>query len=182
MNFAGVFRTPTVFFCQNNGYAISVPVSRQTAAASLAAKAEGYGFPGIRVDGNDVLAVHRVVREALRRARSAEGPTLIEAVTYRIGPHSTSDDPTVYRSEEEVAAWRTKDPIRRFAFHLRERGVLTDTLEAGAADAARRAVQGTVEAVEGAPPVPPESLFEDVYAEIPWHLMEQRATLPGGMR
>ena len=110
MNFAGVFRLPVVFFCENNRYAISHPVERQTAAGTLAEKAAGYGLPGVRVDGNDVLAVRKVVGDAMDRARAGEGGTLIEALTYRIGPHSTSDDPTVYRSEEEVAAWRGEGP------------------------------------------------------------------------
>ncbi|MBI5419647.1 MAG: hypothetical protein HZA60_06120, partial [Deltaproteobacteria bacterium] len=104
MNFAGVFRTPNVFFCSNNQYAISLPSAKQTASGSIAIKATAYGFPGVRVDGNDVLAVCRVTRDALARAREGGGPTLIEAVTYRMGAHSTADDPTRYRSEEELAA------------------------------------------------------------------------------
>jgi pyruvate dehydrogenase E1 component alpha subunit/2-oxoisovalerate dehydrogenase E1 component alpha subunit len=114
----------------------------------------------------------------MERARAGEGGTLIEALTYRLGPHSTSDDPTVYRSEAEVAAWRAKDPIRRFAAFLQGRGLLEDPAaeEAGA----KEAVRAAVEAAEGAPPVPLSSMFEDVYAEIPWHLAEQRdSLLPG---
>ncbi|MBI5905438.1 MAG: pyruvate dehydrogenase (acetyl-transferring) E1 component subunit alpha [Deltaproteobacteria bacterium] len=180
MNFAGVFRTPTVFFCENNRYAISVPVSRQTAASSLAVKSQAYGFRGVRVDGNDVLAVHFVAREALARARAGEGPTLIESLTYRIGPHSTSDDPTVYRSEEEVSAWRKKDPILRFAAFLGKRGLLTETSAAETAAAAKETVRKAVETVEAAPPVPLSSLFEDVYSEMPRHLAEQRDALLSG--
>jgi TPP-dependent pyruvate/acetoin dehydrogenase alpha subunit len=178
MNFAGVFRLPVVFFCENNRYAISHPVERQTASRTLAEKASAYGLPGVRVDGNDVLAVRKVVGDAMDRARAGEGGMLIEAVTYRLGPHSTSDDPTVYRTEEEVAAWRGKDPIRRFAAFLKGRGLLEDPAaeEAGAKESVRRAI----EAAEGAPPVPLSSLFEDVYADIPWHLAEQRdSLLPG---
>ncbi len=180
MNFAGVFETPTVFFCENNQYAISVPVSRQTAASSLAVKAQAYGFRGIRVDGNDVLAVRKVVGDALARARDGKGPTLIEALTYRIGPHSTSDDPTIYRSAEEVAAWREKDPIRRFAAFLSGRGLMDDASIDAAAAEAKEAVRKAVEVVEAAPPVPFESLFEDVYAELPWHLAEARDALLAG--
>jgi pyruvate dehydrogenase E1 component alpha subunit len=178
MNFAGVFRLPVVFFCENNRYAISHPVERQTAAGTLAEKAPGYGLPGVRVDGNDVLAVRKVVGDAMDRARAGEGGTLIEALTYRIGPHSTSDDPTVYRSEEEVASWREKDPIRRFAAFLSGRGLLEDPAaeEAGA----KEVVRAAIEAVEGAPHVPPASLFEDVYADVPWHLAEQRDALLSG--
>jgi TPP-dependent pyruvate/acetoin dehydrogenase alpha subunit len=178
MNFAGVFRLPVVFFCENNRYAISHPVERQTASRTLAEKASAYGLPGVRVDGNDVLAVRKVVGDAMDRARADEGGTLIEALTYRLGPHSTSDDPTVYRSEEELAAWRGKDPILRFAAFLKGRGLLDDPAaeEAGA----KEIVRGAVEAAESAPPVPLSSLFEDVYAEIPWHLAEQRDSLLTG--
>jgi TPP-dependent pyruvate/acetoin dehydrogenase alpha subunit len=174
MNFAGVFRTPNVFFCSNNQYAISLPFEKQTASGSIAAKAAAYGFPGVRVDGNDVLAVVRVTRDALEGARSGKGPTLVEALTYRMGAHSTSDDPTRYRSAEEVEAWRRKDPIRRFAAFLKRRALLDDSTEKAAMEEAREEVQRAVEACEAAPPVPPESLVEDVYAEMPWHLREQR--------
>ena len=182
MNFAGVFRTPTVFLCQNNQYAISVPVARQTAAQSLSIKAQAYGFTGIRVDGNDVLAVHKVTRDALARARAGEGPTLVEAVTYRLGPHSTSDDPTVYRTQEEVAQWRKKDPVRRYAGYLEKRGLLDAGAGAAKLAEAREAVRQAVTQTEAAPPVPVESLFEDVFAEIPWHLAEQRDALLSGRR
>ena len=175
MNFAGVFRLPVVFLCENNRYAISVRVEDQTAAGTLAEKARGYGFSGVRVDGNDVLAVRKVVGEAMDRARGGGGPALIEALTYRIGPHSTSDDPTVYRSEDEVAAWRKKDPIRRFAAYLQGRGLLADPLAEEAS--AKESVHRAVEAGESAPPVPLSSMFEDVYAVVPWHLAEQRDLL-----
>src|SRR3989304_1720086 len=124
MNFAGVYGTPTVFFCSNNQYAISLPVARQTASDSIATKAAAYGFEGIRVDGNDLLAVYGVTRGALEKARAGGGPTLIEALTYRMGPHSTSDDPTRYRPEEERADWAKRDPARRFAEHLLRVGVV----------------------------------------------------------
>jgi pyruvate dehydrogenase E1 component alpha subunit len=175
MNFAGVFRLPVVFFCENNRYAISHPVEDQTATGTLSEKAAAYGIPGVRVDGNDVLAVRKVVGDAMERARDGGGGTMIEALTYRLGPHSTSDDPTVYRSEEEVAAWRARDPIRRFAEFLRGRGLLEDP--AAEEEAAREAVRAAVEAAEASPPVPLSSMFEDVYAEIPWHLAEQRDSL-----
>lgn len=174
MNFAGVFRTPNVFFCSNNQYAISMPFAKQTASGSIAVKAAAYGFPGIRVDGNDVLAVVRATRDALERARAAEGPTLIEALTYRMGAHSTSDDPTRYRSAEELEVWRRKDPILRFAAHLKRQGLLDESTEKSAMKAAREEVQRAVSACEAAPPVSPGSLVEDVYAEVPWHLREQR--------
>ncbi len=177
MNFAGVFRVPLVFFCCNNQYAISVPFSKQTASGSVAVKADAYGFEGVRVDGNDPLAVLFVTRRALERARAGGGPTLVEAVTYRMGPHSTADDPTRYRTEEEVAAWAKRDPILRFARHLAARGILDEAGAGRAEEEAREEVNRVVRECEGAPPVPPESLVEDVYAEIPWHLKEQRNLL-----
>ncbi|HSL99768.1 MAG TPA: pyruvate dehydrogenase (acetyl-transferring) E1 component subunit alpha [Candidatus Limnocylindria bacterium] len=178
MNFAGVYRTPTVFFCSNNQYAISLPVSLQTASGSIAEKADAYGFKGVRVDGNDVLAVTKVTRDALAKARAGGGPTLIEAVTYRMGPHSTSDDPTRYRSEEEIAEWAKRDPVRRFTGHLRQVGILDEKTATVFAEEAREEVARVVKECESAPPVPPESLVEDVYAEMPWHLIEQRKWLP----
>ncbi len=178
MNFAGVYKTPTVFFCGNNQYAISLPASRQTASESIAGKADAYGFGGVRVDGNDVLAVCKVTRDAAARARAGGGPTLIEAVTYRMGPHSTSDDPARYRPEAEVAEWAKRDPIRRFAAHLRKAGVLDEPSEEAYAEEAREEVARAVKECERAPPVPPESLVEDVYAEMPWHLVEQRKWVP----
>lgn len=177
MNFAGVYRTPTVFFCSNNQYAISLPVSLQTASGSIAEKAAAYGFEGVRVDGNDPLAVYRVTRDALAKAREGGGPTLIEAVTYRMGPHSTSDDPTRYRSEEEIAEWAKRDPIYRFTEYLRKAGVVDGGEAETLAEEAREEVLRAVKACEGASPVPPESLVEDVYAEMPWHLVEQRKLL-----
>ena len=114
-NFAGVWHVPVVFVCQNNQWAISVPLKKQTHSRTIAQKALAYGFPGSQVDGNDILAVHAASREAVARARAGDGPTLIECVTYRLAMHTTADDPTKYRSEEEVAAWERKDPLTRFA-------------------------------------------------------------------
>lgn len=129
LNFAAVFTTPCVFYVQNNQWAISMPVSRQTAAPSIAHKAIGYGMPGIRVDGNDVLACYAVMAEAAARARAGDGPTLIEAVTYRLGPHTTADDPTRYRSQEEVDRWATLDPIPRYRTYLQDQGLWSQRLE-----------------------------------------------------
>lgn len=178
MNFAGVYRVPAVFFCANNQYAISLPFSRQTASASIAQKAAAYGFPGVRVDGNDLLAVYRATRDALEKARSGGGPTLLEAVTYRMGPHSTADDPSRYRSEEEVAGWERKDPVRRVATYLEQRGLLDQKGAERLAEEAREEVARVVKECEGAPPVAPESLVTDVYSDIPWHLAEQRKWIP----
>jgi 2-oxoisovalerate dehydrogenase E1 component alpha subunit len=125
MNFAGVFRAPVVFLCQNNFWAISVPLSKQT-AGSIAERAVGYGFPGLRIDGNDILAVYAATRAAADRARRGEGPYLIEAVTYRMGAHTSSDDPTRYRLDADVQAWSLKDPITRYKAWLMGAGVLDE--------------------------------------------------------
>ena len=173
MNFAGVFKTPTVFFCKNNQWAISVPVSRQTATHTLAEKAQAYGFEGVRVDGNDLLAVYHATLEAAKKARAGGGPTLIEAVTYRIGPHSSSDDPTRYRSKKEVEEWQRLDPIERFRRYLELKGLWSK----GDEDALRTELDDllskTIAEVERAPPPPLESLFTDVYEEMPPNLKEQ---------
>jgi pyruvate dehydrogenase E1 component alpha subunit len=178
MNFAGVYRTPTVFFCSNNQYAISLPVSRQTASDTIAQKAAAYGFEGVRVDGNDILAVTKVTRDALARARAGGGPTLVEAVTYRMGPHSTADDPTRYRTEEELVSWAIRDPVRRFTEYLKRAGIVDETMEEAVAEEVREEIGNAVNACEAAPPVSPASLVEDVYEEIPLHLAEQRKWLP----
>ncbi len=176
LNFAGVFKVPCVIICQNNQWSISVPVSRQTASATIAIKARAYGIPGVRVDGNDLLAVYKVVQEAVDRARGGHGPTFIEALTYRIGAHSTSDDPTRYRTEAEVDAWRKKDPLDRLRKHLVTLGLTDDARDAALDEAITREVAEAVRAVEELPPPPLASMFDDVYAELPWHLREQRAT------
>ena len=126
MNFAGVYKTPTIFFCQNNHYAISVPVEKQTASETIAVKAKAYGFEGVRVDGNDILAVYRATKEAVDKARSNGGPTLIEAVTYRIGPHSSSDDPKRYRSNQELDEWQRRDPLVRFRKYLEKKQIWSE--------------------------------------------------------
>ena len=144
MNFAAVFNTPTVFLCQNNGFAISYPRAEQTRSKSIAMKAEGYGMPGVLVDGNDVAAVFEVVREAVTRARRGGGPTLIEAVTYRLGPHTTADDPNRYRDEDDAVEWREKDPLERVRLLLERAGGWTPEwqtdLETRAADVIEEAV------------------------------------------
>ncbi len=120
-NFAGVYKAPIIFICENNGWAISLPVERQTASPTLAQKALAYGFEGVRVDGNDVLAVYKATLEAIEKARKGGGPTFVECLTYRMGPHSTSDDPNRYRTPEEIEEWKRRDPIRRFKSYLEKR-------------------------------------------------------------
>jgi pyruvate dehydrogenase E1 component alpha subunit len=173
LNFAGVWHVPVVFVCQNNQWAISVPLKKQTHSRTIAEKALAYGFPGIQVDGNDVLAVHVAAREAVARARGGEGPTLIECVTYRLGVHTTADDPTKYRSAEEVAEWERKDPLTRFCAYLQKRNLLEEGLEERI-DAEIAEAIGRFEAI---PPADALTMFDHVYAELPPDLKTQREAL-----
>jgi pyruvate dehydrogenase E1 component alpha subunit len=177
MNFAGVFQAPTVFFCQNNGYAISVPRERQTASATIAQKAKAYGFDGVRVDGNDVFAVHDVVSEALEKARNGGGPTLIEAVTYRKGAHTTTDDPSKYRDETDAEDWRLEDPLDRARTYLEEEFGWSDTNEEATQEWATETVREAVSAAEEHVGYEPEEMFENAYADMPHRLREQRRQL-----
>ncbi|GAB3530855.1 pyruvate dehydrogenase (acetyl-transferring) E1 component subunit alpha [Phytohabitans suffuscus] len=177
LNFAAVFHLPVVFFVQNNQYAISVPVSRQTAAPSLAHKAVGYGMPGVLVDGNDAAAVLSVVGEAARRAREGEGPTLVEATTYRIDAHTNADDATRYRPDEEVTGWLGRDPVARLAAYLTNTGQLNVDVEAAvAAEAEDLAADLRTRLVAEVPP-PPEELFAHVYHRPTQRLRDQAARL-----
>jgi pyruvate dehydrogenase E1 component alpha subunit len=176
-NLAGVRKAPVVFFCLNNQWAISTPSSVQTAAPTFASKAVGYGFPGIRVDGNDALAVHRVVKEALARARRGDGPTMIEALTYRVGAHTSSDDPSRYRDERITEAWRKKDPILRMAAYLRGRGLLDDAKEAQLRADLDVEVRAAVDAEEHAPTPQLHTIIEDVFAEPTQQLKDQLAVV-----
>jgi TPP-dependent pyruvate/acetoin dehydrogenase alpha subunit len=181
MNLAGLWQTPTLFLCRNNGYAISTPVSRQTASATLAEKAAPYGVRGERVDGNDILAVYQATREAAERARAATAdrvprcwaPTLIEAVTYRLGPHTTADDPDRYRSTEESTRWHARDPIRRFRLYLERKGIWSEQQQAAAWQDAEAEVSAAFREAATLPPPDPSSLIDDVYAHRPRHLEEQ---------
>lgn len=175
LNFAGVFKTPTIFFCQNNQWAISLPREKQTKSATLAQKADAYGFPGVVVDGTDLTAVYQAVQTARTRALAGEGPTLIEAQVYRFGPHSTSDDPTRYRTEAQVNEWRQKDPILRLQQELRAAGVLSETEDAQVVSEARAQVSHAVEAAEATAPIAPGTLFEDTFKTPTPLLEEERA-------
>ncbi len=177
LNFAAVFRVPCVLICQNNGWSISVPTSGQTASRTLAVKARAYGLPGVRVDGNDVVACQAVIAWAVERARKGDGPAFIECVTYRIGAHSTSDDPTRYRSEEEVRRWTEKDPVVRLQKYLQSQGALDAALEARIEEELTEEVARAVDEVESAGPPGRHTLFDDVYDRRPWHLEEQLAEL-----
>lgn len=177
LNFAGVFKTPTVFFCRNNGYAISTPVSRQTATPSLAVKGLAYNVEGVQVDGNDVIAVYAATKTALEKARKSAGPTLIEAVTYRLGPHSTSDDPTRYRDAKEVEAMRSKDPLRRFRDHLVVRGVWSEEEQSSTEESILKQVKDAAGAAESIPKPDVRTLFDDVYGEPTWNLKRESEEL-----
>ncbi|MCE5254265.1 MAG: pyruvate dehydrogenase (acetyl-transferring) E1 component subunit alpha [Actinomycetia bacterium] len=177
MNMASVFNVPVVFFCQNNQYAISVPYTKQTASPTVAQKALAYGMFGVQVDGNDVFAVYRVTKEALERARTGSEPTLIEAHTYRVTDHTTSDDARRYRTDEEVGLWRGRDPIERLARYLKTQGSLDEAGEAGILADADQKVAEAVAAFEAIPPPGPEEIFKHVFAEMPPQLVEQQAAL-----
>jgi pyruvate dehydrogenase E1 component alpha subunit/2-oxoisovalerate dehydrogenase E1 component alpha subunit len=177
LDFAALFRARTVFFCQNNQWAISLPTARQTAAESIAIKAEAYGLPGVQVDGNDLLAVYEVTREAVERARGGGGPTLIEAITYRLGPQASSDDPERYRENQEVAEWRAKDPMARLRAYLTGTGLWNDQKEESQAAEIGAEIDAAFDAVASAPAPPVETLFTDVYAEPPLHLRIQQHEL-----
>jgi 2-oxoisovalerate dehydrogenase E1 component alpha subunit len=177
LNLASVFNAPCVFFVQNNQLAISTPTSRQLAGPSIAHRAIGYGMPGIRVDGNDVLACYAVMAEAAARARGGGGPTLIEAVTYRMGPHTTSDDPTRYRSDDEVEHWRARDPISRYRTHLESVGVWSERLEERVATRSARLRSELRRAVIDDPDIDVAEVFDTVYRDITPELVRQRDQL-----
>jgi pyruvate dehydrogenase E1 component alpha subunit len=184
MNFAGVFKAPVIFLCQNNHYAISVPLAKQT-AGSIAERAQGYGFPGIRIDGNDVLGVYAAVHGAAERARRGDGPYLIEALTYRMGAHTTSDDPTRYRQQGELEIWSKKDPITRFRTWLEDQDMLDEAASAAIdreAESAAEAMRSKIRSITPAPPG--DAIFGRVYARPSESFEEEReefeSTLEGG--
>jgi pyruvate dehydrogenase E1 component alpha subunit len=174
LTFGAVHKVPAVFFCQNNQFAISVPFARQTASDGIAVKAKAYGMPGVAVDGNDVLAVYRVTKEAADRARAGGGPTLIEAITYRLEGHSSSDDPTRYRDEAVTRQWLQRDPIVRFRGYLFARGLLDEERDDAITAGQKAAIDAAITTAEAAGPPATDTLFSDVYAEMPRHLAEQR--------
>lgn len=176
LNFAAVWDAPVVFIIQNNQYAISVPLRMQTRARTLASKAEGFGIPGIQVDGNDFLALSTVAQAARRRALET-GPVLIEALTYRRGAHTTSDDPSKYRTPEEERAWEAKDPLRRLRLYLESRGLWSEADEQSECDACRKEVEQEFLIAEAHPACTPEDVFRHAYREMPVDLKRQQAEL-----
>lgn len=176
-NFAGIFNAPVVMLIQNNQWAISVPRDHQTASQTLAQKAIGYGIEGVQVDGNDVMAMFKAAQDALEKARKGGGPTLIEAVTYRMEDHTTADDATKYRDPSEVEAWKPRDPLKRLEIYLREAGCLTDEMiEKMNAEILEEVAQEVADR-EAQPKMDPLDTFRYVYEEIPPHLAEQMAEM-----
>ena len=177
MTFAGKYQAPCVLICQNNQFAISVRPWHQTASKTYAMKGRAYGVPSLRIDGNDVLAVYHAVASSVEKARRGGGPTFIEAVTYRVGAHSTSDDPSRYRTDEEVEAWVKRDPVLALRRHLVKSGLIDDAREKELEAELNAEIAAAVTEAEAHPPPPRASLFDDVYAELPWNLVEQREVL-----
>jgi 2-oxoisovalerate dehydrogenase E1 component alpha subunit len=173
LNFAGVWKSPVVFLCQNNQWAISCPSSQQTASESYAVKAKAYGMPGVKVDGNDLLAVRRAVSEAVERARKGGGPTLIEAFTFRMGGHSTSDDPTRYVPREQLAEWEKKDPVANFERFLQKRKLWDPSLREKLAAEAFAEIDTAAKTAEATPRPALETIFSDVYRDVPPYIRRQ---------
>lgn len=168
MNFAAVQKAPCIFLLENNQFAISTPTSKQSASETFADKAIAYGMPGVRVDGNDLLAMYQAVKEAADRARAGEGPTLIEAVSFRMGAHSTSDDPSRYVDDELYKEWAKKDPVDRLVKYLKKQGVIDDDQIREMEEQAKEEVNEALKEAESVAPMPdPETLWEDLYEELP---------------
>ncbi|MFQ5588226.1 MAG: pyruvate dehydrogenase (acetyl-transferring) E1 component subunit alpha [Nitrospiria bacterium] len=177
LNFAGVFKLPVVFVCQNNQWAISVPLARQTASATLAQKAIGYGFDGIQVDGNDVLAVYTTVKAALEKARRGDGPTLIECLTYRLNDHTTADDASRYRSNHDVLAWREKDPVTRLKTYLEQHCGWSSKDETTLMEGIERRIAEAVKDYEAEASFDPLDMFDFLFETLPPDLLRQREML-----
>jgi pyruvate dehydrogenase E1 component alpha subunit len=177
LNFAAVYRAPVVLVCQNNQWAISTPVAAQTKAETLAAKGLAYAIPSVRVDGNDVLAMVATIKNAVDAARAGRGPTFIEAVTYRLGAHSSADDPAHYRDGREQVAWTKRDPLLRFGRWLADGKILSVEAQAAARERLRDTIRKAIAEAEAFGPPPASSLFDDVVARPTWLLEEQKAWL-----
>ncbi|BDP42092.1 pyruvate dehydrogenase (acetyl-transferring) E1 component subunit alpha [Deinococcus aetherius] len=177
LNFAGALTVPCVFILQNNGWAISVPTRTQTRAVNLARRADGYGIPGVRVDGNDVLATYVVTRGAVTRARDGGGPTLIETVTYRVKPHTLADDPSRYRTDADNLGWAEKDPILRLRTHLLGEGLLTEDADAALTREIEAEFEAALKEADGYPEPTPAEILDHVFAEPTPQLRRQRAQI-----
>jgi len=179
LNFAGVFQTPVIFVCQNNQWAISLPRSKQTRSETLAQKALAFGFAGIQVDGNDVLAVYAAAKEAVDRARSGGGPTLIECLTYRMAVHTTADDPKRYRKDEEVQEWEKRDPLERFQKYLANKDILSKEKIDALEEEIKEEIQEAVKKYENRMKVlkDPLNMFDYIFDELPAYTREQKEEL-----
>jgi pyruvate dehydrogenase E1 component alpha subunit len=177
LNFAGVFQAPVVMVVQNNGWAISVPRPKQSAAQTLASRGQGFGVPSRLVDGNDILAVYEIMQKAVERARTGQGPTLIETLTYRLGAHTTADDPTRYRDSAEVESWQAKDPIMRYQKFLIRRDLLNQDRAQQIVEELEDEVNEAIRQAEEMPPMAPDSFFDYTMANLPPRLEEQRVDL-----
>ncbi|UOE94900.1 pyruvate dehydrogenase (acetyl-transferring) E1 component subunit alpha [Alkalihalobacillus sp. LMS39] len=184
LNFAGVLKTPTVFLCQNNGYAISVPFSSQSASRTIAQRAIAYDIKGVRVDGNDIFAVFLAVKEAIKRAENGEGPTLIEAMTFRYGAHTTADDPKKYRDQEKLAKeWRdARDPLARLQKYLVKKGLWSESKEEQLWTEMNMRIDEELKKAEMYPKADPMQMFDHVYATTPWHIEEQKQEFKQGQK
>lgn len=180
MNFAALGKVPCVLICQNNAWAISTPVARQSGSATIADKAAAYGMVSHRIDGNDVAVVYECASDAIAKARHGGGPTFIECLTYRIGPHSSSDDPSAYRDAADVEAWRKRDPIDRLAKRLRDEGLVDAQQIDAMIGEIDRELEAALRDAAQAPLPERDTMFEDVYAAPPWHLREQREQARAG--
>lgn len=175
MNFAGAWQVPAIFVCQNNQYAISVPrKEKQTSAETIAQKAIGYGIPGIQVDGNDIFAVYKATMKAFERAKNGEGPTLIECETYRRGPHTTPDDPSRYRSDEEEEKWKKKDPLKRFKQYLLDHDVMEESEFTEMEENINEELAEAISRFQSSDEQDPTSIFDTIYEEQTWNLREQQ--------
>lgn len=182
MNFAGVFKAPVVFVVQNNQWAISVPLSKQTASQTIAQKAVAYGFDGYRVDGNDAFAVFRTVGEALERARSGGGPALVECVTYRMSDHTTADDASKYRPAGELEAWKARDPIERLRKYMESKGMWDAKYEGSVQESAGKRIEDAVREAEAMPAPGPEEMFDFLYHRIPKGLADERSAMLAALK
>ena len=182
LNFAGVFAAPCVFVCENNGWAISVPLEGQTASSTIAVKAEAYGMPGVRVDGNDVLAVYAAAKRAVERARAGHGPTLIESVTFRMGAHSSSDDASRYRDPALCQTWRKKDPIERLKRYLVHHKVMKEKDDEEVRKGCADELQAAIEAAEKVGPPAVSTMFDDVFEKRTPQLDEQHEALKDALQ
>ena len=175
LNFAAVYKAPVVLVCQNNQWAVSTPVAAQTRSETLAVKGLAYAVPSLRVDGNDVLAMYATIKAAVDAARAGKGPTFIEAVTYRLGAHSSADDPTQYRDTAEHADWEKRDPLLRFGHWLAGQEVLSSEAQAATRSRIDNEIRAAITAEEAVGPPPVASMFDDVFARPTWLLEEQKA-------